>query len=262
MRRLHLFEIEDQAWCPRWLRDAMTDYLAEAHRLTAPYAPAVPTLEQALRRDSATDVVDLCSGAGGPWPQLLPQLRARGLDLQVRLTDLHPNGRAVERWQANGLEYVPYSVPGVALPAGWRGFRTLFSSLHHFRPADARALLGAARTAGVGFAAFEATQRSAKAVLVAQLLPLATWILTPFIRPRRLSRFACTYLVPILPLALWWDGTVSCLRTYTVAELWALVADLGGDDYTWEAGSVRGRGGPIPITYLVGAPVRAAGVER
>jgi hypothetical protein len=27
MRRMHLFEIEDQSWCPRAVRDAMTDYL-------------------------------------------------------------------------------------------------------------------------------------------------------------------------------------------------------------------------------------------
>lgn len=38
--RLQWFEIEDQPWCPGWLRDAMTDDLAEVSRRAAPYAPA------------------------------------------------------------------------------------------------------------------------------------------------------------------------------------------------------------------------------
>jgi hypothetical protein len=258
---MHLFEIEDQAWCPRWLRDAMTDYLAEAHRRTRPYAPAVTVLDAALRRQGVAEVVDLGSGAGGPWPQLLPALRARGIDARVRLTDLHPNAAAVARASAQELEYVPHPVSAVAVPSAWRGLRTMFSSLHHFRPADARALLAAARAAGVGFAAFEVTHRSVHLVLALLLTPLATWIMTPAIRPRRWWRFALTYLVPILPLVIWWDGTVSCLRTYSLDELRGLVADLEGDDYHWQAGSIRGGFGSFPITYLLGEPAPPAGVR-
>ena len=141
MGRLHLFEIEDQAWCPRWLRDAMTDYLAAAHRAAQPYRIAADVLEPVLRRHGTTEIVDLGSGAGGPWPLLRPQLAARGLELRVRLTDVHPNAAAVARFRDEHLCYVPDPVAAGAVPASWRGFRTLFSSLHHFRPAEARALL-------------------------------------------------------------------------------------------------------------------------
>lgn len=256
--RLHLFEIEDEPWCPRWLRDAMTDYLAAAHRRAEPYAAAADVLAPLLRRTGTTEIVDLGSGGGGPWPQLLPRLRAHGLTPRVRLTDLHPNDAAAARLAGTGLDYVRQPVAALAVPAAWRGWRTLFSSLHHFRPQDARALLRSARDAGVGITAFEATHRSLPALLAMLLLPLAVWIATPFVRPRRLSRFVFTYLVPILPLGIWWDGTVSCLRTYRIDELRDMVADLAGDDYRWETRELRVARAPFPITVLIGEPLRAA----
>ena len=47
--------------------------------------------------------------------------------------------------------------------------------------------------------------------------------------------------MPLLPLCIFWDGLVSCLRTYRVDELRALVDGLD-DGYRWEAGTVRKAG--------------------
>ncbi len=48
-------------------------------------------------------------------------------------------------------------------------------------------------------------------------------------------------------------GMVSHLRSYTVAELKAMTAGLGGEAYVWEAGRVEGPGGGPPVTYLLGS---------
>src|SRR2546428_135033 len=48
MKRLHLFEIEDQAWCPPTVRDALTDYLQFALVAMKPYAAMVPLLADAV----------------------------------------------------------------------------------------------------------------------------------------------------------------------------------------------------------------------
>jgi hypothetical protein len=74
MRRLHLLEIEDQPWCPAVLHDAATDFLQFMIVRTDTCAPAVPLLRSALERAGTRQVVDLCSGGGGPWPELLPRL--------------------------------------------------------------------------------------------------------------------------------------------------------------------------------------------
>ena len=56
-------------------RDAQTDYLATALRVTKTYSVLAPRLAAALARCGATEIVDLCSGGGGAWSALLPALR-------------------------------------------------------------------------------------------------------------------------------------------------------------------------------------------
>jgi hypothetical protein len=72
------------------------------------------------------------------------------------------------------------------------------------------------------------------------------------------GRFALTYLLPIAPAVVAWDGVVSSLRSYTVDELRGLAASVTADHFTWEAGQtpVTVRGATIPLTYLVGLPAR------
>jgi hypothetical protein len=74
LRRLHLFEIHDQDCSPRSLRDAVTDYLQFTIAATKSYAAMLPILASALQRPGTRRVLDLCSGAAGPWLWLQPVL--------------------------------------------------------------------------------------------------------------------------------------------------------------------------------------------
>src|SRR5437867_274577 len=132
MARLHLFEIHDQPWCPPSLRDALTDFLGFALRLGGSYAPIAPQLRAAVARAGAARIVDLCSGAGGPWPAL-----RRDVSVPILLTDKYPNRQT----RTGTLPFHPEPVDATAVPADLGGFRTLFTSFHHFRPDEARAIL-------------------------------------------------------------------------------------------------------------------------
>ncbi len=50
-------------------------------------------------------------------------------------------------------------------------------------------------------------------------VPLGALLVTPFIRPFRWSRLVFTYVIPVLPLLIVFDGIVSCLRVYSPDEL-------------------------------------------
>lgn len=257
MRRVHAFELEDQPWLPRFLRNYATDFLQFVVELGDSYAPAVPLLRRGLDVCGTDRVVDLGSGGGGPWPGLLARVRGDGLPVRVLLTDLYPSreaGERVRRAAVDGLEYHPEPVDAMRIPAELDGFRTLFTALHHFRPAEVRAILADTARSRQGFGAFELTERSVRGVLATALSPLLVLLLTPWLRPFRPSRLFWTYVVPAVPLVVLWDGLVSCLRTYTPGELRTLAESLGADGYVWEAGSVRGRA-PVPVTYLFGRPV-------
>jgi hypothetical protein len=255
--KLNLPEIADQPWCPAWVRDAMTGYLHEMFARTRPYHLAAPRLAALLRGSNATRIIDLCSGGGGPWPDLREPLRAAGVDVPVFLTDVHPNAAAALRLSKDGgIEYLRAPVSVTDVPAELHGARTMFTALHHFDAATVRRILLDAQRAGVAFAAFEATSRSWKGVAATLVIPMAVLALMPLVRPRHWAALWLTYLPPLLPLAIWWDGFASMMKTARVEELRAIVSGLPPADYTWSVEEVPG--GPLPVLAVLGHP-QAAG---
>jgi len=252
--RLHLFEIHDQPWCPAGIRDAITDLLQWTLTTVHHYAPAAAPLGRALRRSGASRVVDLGSGGGGPWARLLPDLLRQGIGPRVTFTDKYPNRSALEHAAAllGGRASVePEPVDAMAVPRRLAGFRTLFTTFHHFTPAEARAVLADAARCAQGIGVFEVTRRS-PLTLLGMLGFVLVPLVVPFVRPFRWDRLFWTYVVPLVPLVAVWDGVVSCLRTYRPEELRALAAGLDG--WEWEAGEVARPWWPFPVTFLVGYP--------
>lgn len=257
MARLQLFEIGDQAWCPRAIRDGTTDYLRFVIEQSRPYAAIAPRLGAAIARTNTTRLVDLCSGGAGPWPDLLDDLAVEDKSPTVTLTDLYPNVEAFGRTKrrASGrVDFRAEPVDATRVPADLPGFRTLFSAFHHFAPERALQVLRDAVDHRQPIAAFEATQRRPVALLAMLLTPLIVLLVTPLIRPFRWSRLLLTYAVPIIPLVVMVDGLVSCLRTYSPDELRELTAALGDADYSWEIGEAPIPGSPIAATFLIGTP--------
>lgn len=246
-------ELADQPWWPSWARDAMTGYLHEIIARARPYDLVVPRLTALLRDTGSRRIVDLCSGAGGPWPGLREELRVAGVEVDVLCTDLVPNLQAARRLRsAPGIMYLHQGVSATDFPSELRGARTMFSALHHFDSAETRAILADAQAAGVPFAAFEATSRSWRGLLATLIIPVAVLVLMPFVRPRDWRALWLTYLPPLLPLAIWWDGLVSTLRTARVGEIEAIIASLPAGGYRWEVEEIGG--GPVPVLAVLGRP--------
>lgn len=260
MRRIHFFEIEDQPWCPAPVRDAATDFLQFALHAGGNYMPVAPLLRREIERLGVRRIIDLCSGGGGPWQRLLGEVVGSGGAVQVHLTDRYPNLDALRRAQSRSggrLHFHPEPVDAMRVPPELEGFRTMFTAFHHFPPAAAHAILKDAVENRQGIGIFETTQRSVRSVLVTAIAPLLVLLATPWIRPFRWSRLFWTYVVPAVPMVVLSDGIVSCLRTYSVAELQELAEGLGDEEYLWRAGLAEGRA-PVPITYLIGSRVRGA----
>jgi hypothetical protein len=259
MARVQLGEIHEQPWCPAAVRDGATDCLNIIARWSRQFEHIVPKLQDAIQVMHAERIIDLCSGSGGPWLRLYSRLRQpSGEPIEIWLTDLYPNVpamRAAAQVSQGQIHFVATSVDVTKLHGELEGFRTLFTAFHHFPPVVARAILQDAVDRGQGIAIFEQTRRSPLALLVMLFLPLISLLVVPFIRPFRLSRLFWTYLLPVIPLVLCIDGMISCLRTYSEAEMAALIAGLQGAAYTWEIGRVPSPLSPIGVFYTIGYPV-------
>ncbi|MEO8660004.1 MAG: hypothetical protein ABI693_16155 [Bryobacteraceae bacterium] len=87
--RIHLFEFEDLPWFPAVLRNAMTAYLAASWKMLPVGVAWAPLLQRALAASPVPRVIDLCSGSGGPLPEVLAALNQP--PLAVVRTDLYPS---------------------------------------------------------------------------------------------------------------------------------------------------------------------------
>jgi len=259
MRRMQLIEIHDQPWFPAFLRDQVTDDLQVLLNIGKPYGDILPQLREGIERSGADRVLDLCSGAGGPWPWLIAALEwLEGTRIRVELSDKYPNAEARERAQRDSVNliYRAGSVDATRVPRELPGFRTLFTSFHHFPPAQACAILRGAKASGQGIGVFEIPGRRPLTLLLLPLIPIADILLVPFLRPLSPRHMVWRWLIPIVPLVLFLDGIVSCLRAYSPGELRELVANLSDAGYIWKIGCEKRGLLRLPITYLIGYPRR------
>lgn len=256
--RKYLFEFEDLPWFPAILRESMTDYLRYMLSLTNFYAPITVTLMQAMEKTSSQNIIDLCSGGGGPIEIIKKNIeKEAGKKITITLTDKYPNINAYQFIQEKTnaeINYAARSVDAAGVPQDLTGFRTIFSGFHHFDDRFAKAVLQNAVDNNAGIGIFDGADKNVFTILLITFIhPLAFFFLTPFFKPFRLSRILFTYLIPLIPLFTIWDGIVSITRLRSPEELLQLAESTGRNSYTWKAGKKKNRLG-FQVAYLVGYP--------
>ncbi len=261
MNRLQLVELEDLPWFPAILRDGGTAFLEFAERLSGHGRMMVGPIERALDATGETQIIDLCSGGGGPGSMLADELKKRGRDVTVTLTDLFPNAPAFAHARAQSSGRVighPTPVDATAVPPELRGMRTIFNAFHHFPPNLARQVLANAARDRQPIAVVEVVSRELPMLLGLLFSPLTVTLTMPLWRPFRWPWVLSTWLLPVMQPFVLWDGVVSWLRIYSPDELRALVAGIDAPGWTWDIGTIQLGNAPLHGTYLVGYPTPSA----
>lgn len=256
MARKQLFEFEDLPWFPRLIRAYMQDHLAFMGDISGNAYQAFSTkLKEAMESLGQTELLDLCSGGGGPMRTILRLLREQGLEARARLSDLFPNVEAYRRLAKvtdGAIQGIESPVDATNVPAEINGFRLIANGFHHLPPAAAEKVLADAVAKRRGIAVVELVNRSPFSFVGVGVGVSLIFFVTPFIKPFRFSRLLLTYLVPLVPLFALWDGFASCLRAYSPAELNALVSRLDAKTYEWDIGELHFT--PGVATYVIGTP--------
>ncbi len=252
MKRWQLVELNDLSWWPGVLRPLLTDYLRAVIRINQPFNPKLDLIVDAMRSTGTYRVLDLCSGSGGPWGDLAPELAKRVDEpVEIVLTDKFPY-ELDEDMKSKGVTYSDRSIDAASVPDDETGVRTIFNGFHHFPPELATKILQDAVKKKQPIVVFELLQRTYLDLLIMLAVPLFVLLMTPSIRPFRWSRIFFTYLVPIAPFTIFFDSFVSALRCYTVDELLEMGRGVDNESYRWTAGAYRHQG--LPVTYLAGVP--------
>ena len=123
----------------------------------------------------------------------------------------------------------------LSLPAG-RGIFRLFSlAFHHFPDSLARSILANTLETSSGFAILELQERSLSSFLLISLMGPLLFVITPFYFWRDPVHLVFTYLIPIIPFVVVFDGYISSLRTRTGEEVKKMAESLDGNPIQdWE----------------------------
>lgn len=260
MKRIQLFEFEDLSWFPDFFRKPMTKYVAAVHKVMDTSESIAEILAKALKATEETKIIDLCSGSGGPMPEVMKILEEKhGLDsIELSLSDLYPNheiAQKINNDKIQNINYITSPVNALNLDETQKGLRTMLCSLHHMKPEIAKGILKNAKDAHQPICIYEISDNSIPLWLAWIAIPMGfimTLFITPLVRPLTWQQIVFTYIIPILPLLIGWDGGVSNMRTYTLSDMDELLEGLHSDNYTWEKGIIKGKGGNK--LYLMGLP--------
>lgn len=257
---IHLFEFTDKPWCPAILRQYMTDYLHFLITKLKIYKPAIPVIKEIIDKTGTDEIIDLCSGSGGGVDIVQKELSELfGRVIKVTLSDKYPNIEPYEILKKNsngGLDYIRESVDAMHVPPNLKGIRTMFSAFHHFRPNEAKAILQDAVNNNIPICIFEGAGKRLLDFMGILLFHLVIFpLVTPFIKPFRLSRILLTYIIPIVPLMTVWDGLVSILRMYTPKDMLEMANSLNAENYVWKAEQIKGKFGNR-VMYIAGYPAK------
>ena len=194
-------------------------------------------------------------GGGGPALLVHRRLRRAGDPVELILTDLFPSAEG-QAWVAGEerVTYLPGPVDAAAVPADLRGVRTVFNALRHLSPGVVAGVMEDAAASGQPFLAVEALARSPWSVLLAWSVACAAWP-TSVARLPSLRTLLASTLVPLVPVALLWEGFASCLRCYTQSELRSFAVAASRPGYRWQVGTSATVFPGVRLTWLEGRPV-------
>lgn len=250
MKRLHLFEFNDQRWLPARFREYLTDLLKFHLDADKTYDVVIPILTSVLEKNNAGQLVDICSGSSGPWKRWMLEKKIKAGS--VTLTDKFPYQSFDKVGHiSEGLKMHPHTVEALNIPSSIQSALTFFTCFHHFKAEDALTILENAVIQKRAICIFEFTERNILKILGMLFSPLVVRILTFKIRPLSVVRIFWTCIVPVVPLIYFWEGVVSHFRTYTVKELTEMHSSFA-NDYQWESGQLIASNNYQKISYLVG----------
>ncbi|RKU44808.1 hypothetical protein DL546_000672 [Coniochaeta pulveracea] len=279
--RMHVFEIDDQPWFPSFLRAKVQAALTRAWTTEVPFFELLSPANLAARvlasqlgpRLRSYVFIDFCAGGGGPTPSIERHLNGTVLNLpstsgkpsyaeavdntpcQFVLTDLHPH---VEEWrvaarESRNVSFEPRSVDAANVPKelvdrykreGKKVCRLFSLAFHHFDDPLAKSILRNTVETGDAFAIFELQERNIASFFTLLAFGLGIFVTAPYFawKWRSPVTIIFTYLIPILPFVLVFDGWMSALRTRTPDEVEALLRTCGAEAEElsrWEVRSGR-----------------------
>lgn len=268
MKRIQLFELEDQSWFPDWMRSAITKLIKVLLKMTGLADAATILVKSKLKELKTEKLVDLGSGAGGVMIDVYQQLKKDDEfnNIQLMLTDLYPNKSVIQNindLNDPNLEYLSRPVDATKISEAPEGLKTIFNAFHHLPKEKAQSVLQSCAKNQSPILIYELSSNNLPLLIWWLFLPLSLVILfimvlfmTPFVKQLTFKQIFFTYVIPIIPIAYAWDGQASLPRIYAFSDFDELLKEVDQSNYSFEIEKLKNAKGKTQGYYVFGKPLK------
>jgi len=221
---LFLFEFMDQRWLPSSLRNTCRDILegVNSFPFRSYYKKIMDLVLKSVKGTGISSIVELGAGTAPVTRRLAKRVEGKGISLVP--TDIHPQRDIFKKLQKRyrgriepRMEPVDFSKEMEFSPLS---LFVLSASFHHIPKENRSFLLNKLVKQGHSVLIAETLRRNMASIILVLLSPLAALFIPLLMihRPGTFLRIFWTWVFPLAPLLLVWDGVVSCFRQWDEKE--------------------------------------------
>ncbi|PPD20322.1 MAG: hypothetical protein CTY22_04695 [Methylomonas sp.] len=230
---MRLFEFGDMDMVPELYHVYLRKYLTFFYKAFGYHRLWVPGFAEFILKIKKQDLMECCSGSGDVLLMIDAELdESKFKNIRYILSDIRPNpefcGR-INLMPGDRFKYLNESVDIVSKHAEYSYPKIFINSFHHFSKEQVVGIFNANLGNNNEIIIMEYVRKSFLGFLSMVVGPLVVFLTLPFVvRLKHLPVMAFfTYLLPIFPLMMLWDGIVSCLHEYSDKEIKQIIDEMG-----------------------------------
>jgi len=230
---MRLFEFGDLKEMPSLYHLYLRRYLVFFYKVFGYYKLWVPAFSDFLEETKAEKIMECCSGAGEALELLESQLDSTQFNsVHYLLSDIQPRFEFVSKFnleKEGRFHYIAESVDVTQLKVDLDCPKVFINSFHHFSQPQVENIFKSVLGNGNEILILEYVRNSLLGYLSMLMGPIVVLLTLPFVvKPKHFPIMALfTYLVPLFPLMVLWDGMVSCMHEYNAKQLRGIATGLG-----------------------------------
>lgn len=247
LQKILTYEFNDSPQCPTFIRESILEVLGKSIRDAKVYEALAPRFIQFCQDAKVQTVLEFGAGSGESTAIFLDAVLGTGeTPPRIYISDLFPMATVMAKTCATHPDTLiplqgsvdlrnPPESPG-------HDMRMVLSAFHHCDAEMARQFLKKGQEQGVAVFIAEPFTKSLQAFFPLFLHGFTSLARNGVLSSRmRLAKFICTFLLPLIPLCLLWDGLISMVRMYSKDDFAEMVGSLPDVDlpYDWQYEEVQ-----------------------
>lgn len=246
-QKLFIYECNDSPHCPQFIRESILEVLGNSIRDAGVYEKLAPRFIDFCTKHHIKNILEIGAGSGESTAVFVDAVfRHQQKPPHIYISDLLPMHEVMK---ATAARYPDVLTPledsldiRNAAVAPVHDMRMVLSAFHHFDPDVVRSFFKDAREQQLAIFIAEPFTNSLRA-----FFPLFLHGFTSLARngvqssKMRFVKFFFTFLLPLIPMCLLWDGLVSMIRMYDKKGFMEIVETLPESEsgYQWHYEEVK-----------------------